>query len=277
MPSIPRLVSPPTKRSIFPTFLLLSSITTLALGLASIGCDRRVEEPSGAEAAILERQVEGLEKLVASGRSGRLIPFEQGLLVIDQSLIQNLLNVALPYETRAGEQFRIRILDATATCEDGVALVRLHGRASFANQPEETAFAEATLYGSLREFDLKRAEKVLRGRVDVIAFEMRRVQVLGQDDEAVRGLLRDLARLRLEAFQGMDYSFDIPVRLVDDIVLPAFSSRDDITIPAARLPLRISVTDVNALRGKLWISVRMAEADSLRFVELPADSMEEMR
>ncbi len=251
--------------------LLLAALAPLAMGAGAPGCRRVVTEPSRAERAILERQVRGLEKLVAAGRSGRVIPFEQGLIVLDQALIRSLLDATLPYETRAGE-FRIRIQRAGVMCDDGVALVQLHGRASFANQPEDAGSVEATLTGALREFALDRQHSVLRGRFEVIAFETRRVRVLGQDDEAVKGLVHDLARLRLEAFRATDYEFDLPVRLLDDIVLPAYESRTDITIPAARLPLRVSVVDVNALHRKLWISVRMEQSDSTAAVVAPAGS-----
>jgi hypothetical protein len=229
---------------------------TLAATIA-LGCGRPPQRPARFEHAILEQKVEKLEELLENARTGPLIPFDQGLIAIDQSLLQNLLTAALPHETVVGGQFRIRVLGATVTCDDGLALVRLDGRVSFANQPEEVAFAEATVYGALRNFDLEPKESVLRGHVDVITFQTRRVKLFGGDNQAVEGLLHDLAELQLEALQGADYAFDLPVRLVHDVVLPEVGPEGGVHIPQARVPLKVSVTDVTALRGKLWISLHL--------------------
>ena len=186
-----------------------------------------------------------------------MIPLDQAVLGIDESLIADLLNAALPYERVVGERFRIRVRNAAVTCEDGLALVRLSGRASFADQPEDNAYAEATVYGALRDFALEPADSVLRSRVEVIAFAVPQVRVFGDNTETGRGLIRDLARLRLEVFQGLDYTFDIPVRL-QDLVLPELDSKN-VRIPAAKIPLQISVSDVTALNGKLWISLGLQQ------------------
>ncbi|MEO5616315.1 MAG: hypothetical protein ABIS67_00945 [Candidatus Eisenbacteria bacterium] len=229
----------------------------LLVAALSPGCGRPLETRVRVEHAILEHKVERLEELLASTRNGRLVPFDQGLIVIDQALLGKLLTAGLPYETLVGGQFRIRVLKATVSCDDGMALVRLDGRASFANQPEAGAFAEATVYGALRDFELKPEAGLLRGRVSVVTFETRRVNVLGNDDESVEGLLQDLGELRLEAFQGADYVFDLPVRLVHDVVLPEVGPEGGVRIPEATIPLSVSVVDVKALSGKLWISLHL--------------------
>jgi hypothetical protein len=238
--------------------IVRSGLGALTLAAAiSLGCGRPRQRPPRVEYAILEQKVENLEELLATARTGPMIPFDQGLIAIDQSLLQSLLTAALPYETLVGGQFRIRVLGATVSCDDGIALVRLDGRASFANQPEEVAFAEATVYGALRNFDLKPKENLLHGRVDVITFQTRRVKLFGSDNEAVEGLLHDLAELQLEAFQRADYAFDLPVRLEHNVVLPEVGPEGGVRIPEARIPLKVSVTDVKALRGKLWISLHL--------------------
>jgi hypothetical protein len=241
--------------------LLLSSFAALAASGGGSGCRKPPPEPPRAERAILERRVEELEKLVARGRAGPVIPFDQALIAIDQSLLQKLLDAALPYQAKVSGRFRIRILTGTVTCEDGVALVQLRGRASFADRPEAAGFVEATVFGSLKEFHLLAEESTLRGRVDVIAFEMKRVNVMGGDNEAMKGLIRDLAQLRLEAFQALDYTFDIPVQLVSELVLPAFDSGSGVRLPEARIPLQAAVTNITAVRGRIWISIQLYDRD----------------
>lgn len=232
-----------------------------------IGCDGKPREPVRAERAILVRQVQELEKIAGRSRSGPLVPFGQTLLAVDASLVQDLLTVALPYETVVGDQFRIRVLEAFVTFEDGLPFVHLRGRASFADQPETAGFVEADVYGSLREFDLKGDDPALRGRIDVIAFETRVAKVQGEENQALQGLIGDLASLNLEVFKNFDYSFEIPVKLVREIVLPEVGGASGFRIAEARIPLQIAVTNVTALRGKLWISIDLY--DQLKPAESP--------
>jgi hypothetical protein len=231
----------------------------LALSLGGLACQAQPPVQTRAEKAILQRQVAELERVVRAGApTGAVIPLDQAVLAIDQSLIEDLLDAALPYERVVAERFRINVRDAAVTCEDGLALVRLSGRASFADQPEAYAYAEVTVYGALREFTLEPADSVLRSRVDLISFVVPQVRVLGTNTETGRGLVRDLARLRLEVFEGLDYAVDIPVRL-QDVRLPELES-SNVRIPSETIPLQIAVTDVNALRGRLWISLRLQQA-----------------
>lgn len=214
----------------------------------------------GPERAILERRVEALERMVAAGQAGRLVRFDQGLVVIDRPVIQDLLDAAMPYHTQVADRFRIRILKAHVSCEEGLALVRLDGRASFLDRPEDEVYLDATLYGALQEFDLERDESVIRGRVDILAFDVHRVMVDSKPSEALEGLLRDLGELRIETFRGPDFAFDIPVRLVHEILLPEMEMRQGVRIPEARVPIQASVTDVTALEDRLWISFGLRES-----------------
>lgn len=225
----------------------------------------RPAERPGPERAVLERRVAELERLVARPAGEPLIPFDQALVVIGRPVLQDLLDAAMPYETQVAGRFRVRIDSARVACEEGLALVRLDGRASFADRPEDEAFAAATMYGALREFDLVRDEGVLRGRVDVVAFQVHHVEVGDRPRPALRGLLDDLAALRLEAFAGFDYAFDVPVRVVHEMVLPELRLRQGLRIAEARVPLHAQVTNVTALSDRLWISIRLrdpAAADS---------------
>ena len=244
------------------TSLLVRRCFVLAAAGLCAGCGREPEPVSRAQLALLQRQVRALDTLVAAARVGPLVKFDQSLIAIDQALLQKLLSAALPYQTTVAGRFRVRITQVQVTCEDGFALVRLDGRVSLADQAEKDGFADVTLYGGLRAFDLDPEQSVLRGRVDVIAFETRRVELLGERNESVAGLIHDLARLRIEAFQGADYAFDIPVSLVHDIVLPEIGPEGGVHIHPARIPLHVAVTDVKALRGKLWISLRLYERSS---------------
>ena len=233
---------------------MATSVVVLGSG-ATLGGRHTDLGPVRAERAVLERQVEGLEHQIAQGRSGRVVTFDQCLITIDAALLHDLLAASLPYETSSGP-FHVRITNASVECEDGFALVQMRARASLSGLSDSTAFADADVYGTLRRFDVDQDEGLLRGHVDVIAVDVRRVELGGLRDESMRGLLADLARLETEAFQGLDFSFGIPVRLGRGVVLPAIRTRR-VRIHTATLPLDVAVTGVSATNGRLWIAFRL--------------------
>jgi len=228
-----------------------------AAGATSLGCRRTNSAPMIAEQALLERQIEELQELVARGRDGHVIPLDQGVIAIDQSALQDLIEAVVPYETVVAERYRVRVLGGQITCEDGLAFVQLQGRMSLRGQPEEAAYVDANLFGSLKGFELEPNESVLRGRVDIIGFDIHRVKIFRGDHEAIKGLLRDLAVLRIDSFRDADYAFDIPVSLVREIKFPEFRSGTRVRVAEAHIPLKASVTAVAAVQKKLWISFRL--------------------
>jgi hypothetical protein len=208
-----------------------------------------------AEVAVLQQQRAALAALLAQDPQAPLVPFEHVLVAVDQSLVQDLLASAIPYE-RVISRYRVRVTGATVRFEDGFALVRLDGRASLAGSPEAAAFADVSVFGGLDVVELDPDTGVLRAAAHVIAVDARRVAVAGVgapgDAEA---LVEQLGRERLEAFGGLISRLQIPVRLERAVELPAVASESGVKIAAARIPLRAAVTHVRALRGRLWVSI----------------------
>ena len=95
---------------------------------------------------------------------------------------------------------------------------------------------------------------VLRGAVKVIAVDARRVDVMGVRAIPAESLVEGLGRERLEAFSALASDIEIPVRLEQQVALPAVGP-GEVRIEAAVIPLRASVADVKAFRGKLWVSI----------------------
>jgi hypothetical protein len=242
------------------------------VAVVQLGCRRTNSAPLVAEQALLVRQIQEMEELVARGRAGHVVPLDQGVIAIDQSALQELIVAVLPYETIVANRYRVRVLGGHITCNDGLAFVQLNGRMSIRGQPEERAFVEANLFGSLKGFELHTHESVLRGHVDIIGFDIHRVKIFEGDHAALKGLLRDLAVLRIDNFRKVDYAFDIPVSLVREIKLPEFVSGERVRVPEAHIPLKASVTAVAAVQKKLWISFRLYEGavDSLGHQPLAA-------
>jgi hypothetical protein len=228
----------------------------LALALAAVSSGSRAEKTARipADEAVLERKRLGLERLLAATESGPLIAFDQVLVAVDQALVQELLSSAMPFERIIAGRYRIRLLGASVEFDDGFALIRLDGRGSFADAPEADAFAEVSVYGGLDVVQLDRRTGLLRGRVKLIAVEARQVGVMGVAAPVER-FIEEVGHERLEAFEPLASSLEIPVRLEGDITIPAVGPEGGVRIAAASLPLDVGVLDVKAFRGRLWIAV----------------------
>lgn len=231
----------------------------LLFAVALVPACHRQETAATAEQAVLERQRLGLETLLAASRAGALVPFHDVLVVADERLVAEVIAAALPFERVLGGRYRIRVTRAEAHFEDGFALVRLEGDASFADRPAGNGHADVTVYGGLDVVGLDPESGVLRGGVKVIAVDARRVGAYGVQSSLAEDLVEELGREKLETFGALVSKIEIPVKLERSVTLPAVGP-GDVHIDAATIPLQAAVTDVKAFRGKLWVSVDVSPA-----------------
>ena len=208
---------------------------------------------------MLERRREGLTALLAAARGGALLPFEKLLVVADEGLVAQVIAATLPFEHVVGERYRVTVTRAEVHFEDGFALVRLDGAASFVDRPATDGYAEVTVYGGLDVVDLDPDSGVLRGRVNVIALDARKVNVLGVKASVVEELVESLGKEKLDSFGVLVSAIEIPVRIEGKVTLPAVGP-GEVTIEGAAVPVRASVADVKAFGGKLWVSVDVASS-----------------
>jgi hypothetical protein len=209
-------------------------------------CARHVESPPAQE-LVLERQVAKLRELVAAAEAGSLLDFGQLLVAVDESLVQSVLESAVSLEGDVGGGFRVRIDRASASFQDGVALVRMGGEARLV---DESVSTWAEVYGGLEVVELHPESGVLRARVKVYAVEVARADILGIDEPA-RKLTKALAEGGLESLLG---PIEVPVRVEDHLRLPAVETRR-LRIPAMGVPVVASVTSVRVFGGKLWVGI----------------------
>jgi hypothetical protein len=206
-----------------------------------------------AEEAVLERRRQGLLALLQAAARGPLVSREahRVLFLVDQSLVADLLATQVPREYVIEDTFRIWVTGARITFEDGLALVRLDGRASLVGAEEEV-FADVAVFGDLEILRDQPSAAVLRSRINVIAVDARRVEVAGQRD--ADKLVERLAKSRLSAFAALASGLEIPVRHEHAIVMPSVDE-GPVRIEATTLPLRLTLVDVKAFKGKLWLSM----------------------
>lgn len=210
-----------------------------------------------AEEAILERRHQGLEALIAQAKAsnGRLIQFDDVLVVVRQDLVQQVLDGALPLAQTVSGKYNVSIAACRVRFEDGFALIELGGRANLVKHPDVAA--EVTVYGGIDVVELDAASSILRGRVKVFAVEARKVDVLGVGALA-EGLVEDLSREKLTAFAPLLSAVEIPVRLDGRITIPGLGPAGGVTVPAAEVPLGLQVVDLKSFRHRLWVTLKAA-------------------
>lgn len=213
--------------------------------------------PPPVEVATLERQLQGLTALVAEAQAGALFPDapDRVLVLVDQGLIQRLITALTPSEHIVADRYHVVVTGARVLFEDGFALVRLDGRATFAGVAESDVFADLTVVGDLELPMEQRKRDVLNARIHVIAVDARQVAV-GRPTRRAETLVEDLSRTKLEEFAALASSLEIPVRQEQAITIPPVGPEGPVRIAAASLPLRLSLLSVRAFHGKLWIAMR---------------------
>jgi len=226
------------------------SRVTLLIGvgllLATLTCRARTPDPTPEELS-LARQVAGLRALVGAAEQGKLVDFEQMLIVVDQRVVERLLASVVPVEGDVGGGFSVRLESARAEFRDGVALLNLAGEVRLVGR---AASATMAVYGGLDQAELEPASGMLRSSVKVFAVEIPKADVLGVD-EPVRKLTEVLAEGGLETLIG---PIRVPVRVADRLSLPPVRT-ERVRVAGLELPVEAEVSSLKAFGGKLWIGV----------------------
>lgn len=235
------------------------SALLLAIAPGPLACGRRPPTRQAVEEQILERRRQGLEALTQAARraGGRIVNLGDMLVVVRQTLVQQVLDEALPFEQTIAERYLTRIGRCQVRFEDGFALVELDGSASLVSQPATAV--QLTVFGGLDLVELDRESSALRARVKVFAVEARRVDVLGLGAPAEE-LVEDLSRQKLDEFSPLLSSIEIPVRLEQRLTLPPVGPGGGVTIEASEVPLNVAVAGVLSFRHRLWVTLSASPA-----------------
>ncbi|HSB61902.1 MAG TPA: hypothetical protein VLI67_09290 [Vicinamibacteria bacterium] len=208
-----------------------------------------------AEATMLERQASGLRELLAAAEKGSLFPPDRLAVGVRQQLVRDLLQRRLPVEAVLLEQLRVRLERADVAFEGGESIVTLAGRVTLVEGEE--AFAEVALIGGLHRFDVDPGSGIVTARFDLDRVEVPRVAAGSLEPGLLRGLTEGLQGRGLAALGEVLPRVEIPVRLDQAVEFGGFSE-GVVSVPGARLPLRVAVSRVVPVRGRLWIMLEIA-------------------
>lgn len=201
---------------------------------------------------MLRHQIDGLETLIAAAEKGTLFPKDLLMVSVDESTIRALILLALPREEVIAGKYRVRLDKADVGLRDKWGSVRLDGRVSLAGGTGNDVFAELAVFGQLATVEVDE-NGVLKGRVSVIGFEVRRFGVYGES-AAGRRLIEELAEQQADALSSLAFPITIPVQVQQLITLNGLGE-GPVRVPPAQFPLKVTVADVSARGGRLWIAL----------------------
>jgi hypothetical protein len=248
-----QLLQPPTPvRELRIAAAVVVGLAILVLAFAQLRPGR--PPPMSVREALLSRQNQELVKLALAAENGTLLDFKGVLIVVDQVLVQDLIRAVTPLEADVGSGFHVKIDSADTAFGDGVALVRMVGRASVGGA---AVGSQVTVLAAIDVVELHPISGVLECRVSILGVEAQDATALGRNDPVGR-LTETLTRGGLALLLG---SLEIPVSVENRLSIPAVDSKR-LQIAAENLPLTIAVQQVKAFGGRLWVFVDAALAPS---------------
>lgn len=235
--------------------------TRVALALvaaAAAGCDRQFEGGGDlrAQRVVLEREVEGLREVVARlERGDPLLPPGDVAVAVDDALVRDLLQAQLPFSADV-DRVHVDLTDADVQF-GGSPTIQLRGRLQLRDQPDVTA--AVTLFGALDEIAIEGDATTLRAVVaaDHLAIE----DATGLAAYLSGATLDELARsIRLGLARQLPM-VRLPISIRRAIELPAVTE-GPVRLDGGRLGLDVSVSQVVAAGGRLFVAVRVTPHDA---------------
>jgi hypothetical protein len=203
----------------------------------------------------LERDLLQREKAALERELQREPSAEQpsAVIVIPGSLVDELLEVALPVQANVDGRFRITADSARVDFRGALALVRLAARVEWLDR--DNVSADIDVVGSLQVLEIDTVSGTLVSRVEILGFETRNVQLGALSPPAGR-LLDEFAERPASELNALLSRIEIPVRLFPSIPLPTVAE-DEISIAGMQIPLETRVQEVRVGAGRLWVYVQI--------------------
>jgi len=204
-----------------------------------------------AEKAALEREVQGWRDSAARlDRGDPVFPASDVLVGIDEAFVQKLIAARLPL-TIASAPYSVTLTLAEVGFS-GAPTVRLRG--TVARDGVVALEAAVALLGALSQIDVDRTTSTLRAVIAVDHLEIERAS--GIESILSGSSMGDVARLLRESIAGQLPVLEIPVRIQEDLHLPAITG-GPLRMDGARLPIKVIVSRVLATDQRLWVSLQV--------------------
>jgi hypothetical protein len=239
------------------------SLLTLSLGAALLAnaaaCKK--DEGSGqlhARLSALEREAEGLRSSVAKLERGEpILPEDAVVVSVSETVIKEFLDAQLPFEIDAGT-FKVKLTQGAARFRGSPGVV-LTGLIAHADHPD--LVGEVRAQGALEDIRVAPESGTLRATIALDHVDL--VQMGGLEKYIPGGSLNELARTVRKQLEGHLPVVQIPVKIEQGIELPSVTT-GPVRIRGARMPLEVTVADVLAGQGVLWVAVKVVPGELVR-------------
>jgi hypothetical protein len=234
----------------------------MAAVAAGCGGGGQEEAELHARLSVLEREVEGQREVVTRLERGEpVLPMEDLVVALDESLVKELIQAQLPFEATV-EGYRLW-LDQAEVRFRGSPGVTLSGGIALEERPSLSG--QARVIGALEGIEVNPETGVLEARIAVDHLDL--IEVAGVEGFLGGGVLNELARTIRLQIDGHLPGLTIPVKVEQGIELPSVTD-GPVRIQGATLPLAVRVSQVLAGQGRLWVAVHV-EAGELSKVGTP--------
>jgi hypothetical protein len=229
------------------------------LAVVALGCS--AEKGGGAlhsRQVLLEREVKGLRAAVAKLERGEPIFPEDAVVVsIAEGIVQDFVGAQLPISIEL-ERFRIE-LSRAETLFRGSPTVNLRGTIVPKEHPD--LVGEVSAIGALDKIEVEPESGTLRAEVAVDHVDL--LQMGGLEAFLAGGTVDELARRVRKQLPGRLPRIQIPVKIEQAIELPAVT-QGPVRLQGASMPLAVSVADVLAGQGVLWIAINVTPGELVK-------------
>lgn len=228
-------------------------------GALAAGCRRG--ESGGelhAKRVVLEREVGGLRASVAKLEQGEPVFPEDAVIVsISEGVAQDFIRAQMPFAIEV-ESFKINLTHAEASFK-GSPSVNLTGSIVHKDHPDYAG--EVSAIGALDSIQVDATSGTLRAEVAVDHVDL--LKLGGLEKVLGAGTVDSLARTVRKQLTGRLPQVQIPVKIEQAIDLP-WVTDGPVRIHGASMPLAVSVAEVVAGQGVLWIAVKVVPGELVK-------------
>jgi hypothetical protein len=234
----------------------LSVVLAGALLLGAGGC--RKDEGEGllhAREAALEREAAGLRTSLARLERGEpILPEDAVVVAVSEPVVKEFLDAQLPFEAET-DRFVVNLSRGEAVFRGSPAL-RLTGSIWPTGHPD--LVGEVSAQGALENIRVDAGTGILRAAIALDHVDL--VQMGGLEKFVPKGSLNEVARAVRKQLAPRLPALEIPVRIQQAVELPSVTS-GPVRLAGARMPLEVSVADVFAGTGLLWVAVKVVPGE----------------
>jgi hypothetical protein len=225
--------------------------------LAACGADKGAGELH-AKQVVLEREVTGLRASVAKLERGEpLFPEEAVVVSIAEGVVKELMSAQLPMAVDL-ESYKIDLTHAEATFR-GSPSVTLTGLVVHKEHPDYVG--EVKAIGVLDAIQVDSATGTLRAEVAVDHVGL--LKLGGLEKFLGEGRVDELARTVRKRLAEQLPKVQIPVKIEQAIDFPSVT-QGPVRLQGASMPLAVSVVDVVAGQGLLWIAIGVTPGELVK-------------